>query len=158
MRPEVVVPEWERDHPLKPGEREAAVLDVAVMVPPNWALEFVDIHVYHCFTGAGVRASRPSAQAHERLKDERYTSRTAEGTRAVPFSLVPFVFNVYGGLGPRGHEALKRWRAVAPRQGTLSQSFLPNLALRVVRRAAAQVLSACYGHGSRLTSSDRVPS
>ena len=149
VRAEVVVPEWERDHPSKPGTRQAAVLDLGLLSPPHNATEFVDFHVYHVFSGDGSRAKLAEHGQHEALKDNRYPCRTERGTRAVPFSLVPFVFNAYGGLGTRGQEALKRWHAAAPRAGLLGTDLLPQLALAVTKRVAGQVLGAAIGRGMR---------
>jgi hypothetical protein len=146
---EVVVAEWERDHPTRPGEREAAVLDVGLSPLPDYVQEYVDVHVFHCFTGSNQRAAHPDATWHERAKHERYPRRTADGRRAVPFSLVPSVFNSYGGLAAEGQAALKRWRAAATRPGGLGESTLARLALLVARRVAGQVLSAAHGRATR---------
>ena len=54
---EVLVPEWERDHPTKPGVRQAAVLDVSLVCKGQ--TEYVDVNVYHGFAGGGELAKRP---------------------------------------------------------------------------------------------------
>lgn len=75
----------------------------------------------------------------------RGISRGARG--APPHTLVPFVFNVYGGLGPRGRGALKR-RAAASK-GEFRADCLPLLSLTVARRVGAQVVAAYTGRGQR---------
>ena len=124
-------------------------------MPPAGALELLDFHVFHGFTGRGAPATCPTAEEHEAAKDDRYPSRTDRGTRAVPFSLVPFVFNSYGGLGPRGLAALKRWGSVAQRP--FDPDLLPQLALAATKRVAAQVLSAAIGRGSRQPRAGATP-
>ena len=139
---EVLVPEWEREHPTRPGERQAAVLDVSLVCKGQ--TEYVDINVYHGFAGNGEIAKRWRAEDHEREKDGRYKPW---GPRASPHTLVPFVFNVYGGAGPRGRGALKRWAAAS--KGKLRADCLPLLSLTVARRVGAQVVAAFTGRGQR---------
>ena len=143
----VLVPEWERDHPTKPGERQSAILDLGLLC--QWSQEYVDFHVFHCFKGDGnpQDAGRDDAAGHEALKDQRYK---AHGPRASPHSLVPMVFNAYGGLGKRGLAALKRWAAAS--QGRLNANeLLSFLSLAVTRRVGGQVLAGLYGRGQRVT-------
>ena len=85
-----------------------------------------------------------SAADHEKLKDTRYKPW---GPRGSPHTLVPFVFNVYGGLGPRARGALKRWTAAS--KGKLRPDCMQLLALAVARRAGAQVVAAYTGRGQR---------
>ena len=139
---EVLVPEWEREHPTRPGVRQAAILDVSLLCKGE--TEYVDMHVYHGFSGNGTVAPGSSAADHEKLKDQRYKPW---GPRASPHTLVPFVFNVYGGLGPRARGALKRWTAAS--KGKLRPDCLQVLALTVARRAGAQVVAAYTGRGQR---------
>lgn len=139
---EVLVPEWEREHPTKPGVRQAAVLDVSLQCKGQ--TEYVDVNIYHGFTHDGTIAKAWRAEDHERDKDGRYKPW---GPRGSPHTLVPFVFNVYGGLGPRGRGALKRWAAAS--EGRFRADCLPLLSLTVARRVGAQVVAAYTGRGQR---------
>ena len=93
-------------------------------------------------TGRLQKAWRP--EDHERDKDARYEPW---GPRGSPHTLVPFVFNIYGGLGPRGRGALKRWAAAS--KGRLDADCLARLALTASRRVGAQVVAAFTGRGQR---------
>ena len=102
------------------------------------------MNVYHGFTGGGKIAKQWKAEDQERDKDARYTPW---GPRGSPHTLVPFVFNTYGGLGPRGRGALKRWAAAS--KGAFRVDCLPLLSLTVARRVGSQAVAAYTGRGQR---------